>query len=252
VFGIDDAPRPDTADATFDEIGRKLAQRDYRPLALLERFRIEVLATTDPLDDPPTSRPVIPGSDRVLPTFRARPLTRRAVHRSGRRIAATGQPATFAGYLAARARRAHPIGTAPCRPTTVQELFTADLDFAVASPVRAGSAGTADAAQRAVPRAHARPDGAHERRRRLVMTIHPGFCATTAALRRLGPDTGHDILIDGVHPRHPSAAGEVRTRTYVLFTVDETVYSREIAPLPGSTQPLHRCAVVVRRPDAIR
>ncbi len=52
VFGVEDRPAPGTADRIYDRIAERLAQPDFRPRALFERFGIDVLATTDdPCDD---------------------------------------------------------------------------------------------------------------------------------------------------------------------------------------------------------
>ncbi|WP_457101925.1 glucuronate isomerase [Microbacterium sp. P5_E9] len=250
VFGIDDPFRPDTADAIYDEIGRQLALPGFRPRALLERFRIDVLATTDdPLDDL-AHHAALRGSGvktRILPTFRPDqyldPDAAQFADRVPALLAATGQPTTFAGYLAAlEARRAHFVAHgAVSTDHGVQELFTADLEAADAARLfQQVLAGTADAAQRRLFRGHmllqmARmsvDDG-------LVMTIHPGVLRnhSTTTLERLGPDTGHDIPVPtgfthGIRPLLEKYGLEPGLHV-VLFTVDETNYSREIAPLAG-------------------
>ena len=40
-------PSAETADRIYDRIAATIARPDFRRLALLDRFRIEVLATTD-------------------------------------------------------------------------------------------------------------------------------------------------------------------------------------------------------------
>ena len=52
VFGVTTPLRPSTADLVYDEIAARLAEPEFRPRALFDRFNIEVLATTEsPLDD---------------------------------------------------------------------------------------------------------------------------------------------------------------------------------------------------------
>jgi glucuronate isomerase len=73
----------------------------------------------------------------------------------------------------------------------------------------------------------------------LVMTLHPGVHRNhhTPTLQSFGPDTGHDIPVAveftrGLQPlldRFGTASGF----HLILFTLDETVFSREIAPLAG-------------------
>ncbi|MGL4257515.1 MAG: glucuronate isomerase, partial [Microbacterium sp.] len=100
--------------------------------------------------------------------------------------------------------------------------------------------GRADAAERRAFRAHmlvqmARmsvDDG-------LVMTIHPGVYRnhSSATAARFGPDSGHDIPVAteftrGLRPLLEKYGLE-RDFHLVLFAVDETTYSRELAPLAG-------------------
>ena len=250
VFGITAELGPGTADAIFDEIGVKLADPAYHPRALLERFRIEMLATTDdPLDDL-AHHAALPASEvdtRILPTFRPDvyldPHATAFRERVAALLEATAEPTTFRGYLAAlQSRREHFIRHgAVSTDHGVEELFTVDLERAEAERLFTEvMAGTADAAQRRVFRGHmlmqmARmsvDDG-------LVMTIHPGVLRnhSSATLRTLGPDTGHDIPVTtgftrGIRPLLERYGLEPGLHI-VLFTVDETTYSREIAPLAG-------------------
>ena len=74
IFGVTQRPSADNADAIYDQISAKLAEDAFRPRALLSRFGIEVLATTDdPADDLAAhaalaADPTFP--TRVIPTFR--------------------------------------------------------------------------------------------------------------------------------------------------------------------------------------
>ena len=104
------ARRAETADAIYDQLAERLAQDAYRPRALYERFRIEVLATTDdPCDDLAAhaalaADPSWPG--RVIPTFRpdrylepAQPGWADAVRGWARWPTST--PASYVGYVRA-------------------------------------------------------------------------------------------------------------------------------------------------------
>lgn len=74
IFGIDLQPSDETADDIYDAIAAALATPDFRPRALYDRFRIELLATTDdPCDDLAAharlaADPTWTGT--VVPTFR--------------------------------------------------------------------------------------------------------------------------------------------------------------------------------------
>ena len=76
IFGVTVRPSAETADQVYDQVAERLADPDFRPRALLDRFGIEVIATTDPawstLDEHARLAAELPG--RVLPTFRPDPL----------------------------------------------------------------------------------------------------------------------------------------------------------------------------------
>ncbi|WP_435527642.1 glucuronate isomerase [Microbacterium aurantiacum] len=250
VFGITTPLGHDSADEIFDDIATALARPEFRPRALFRRFGIEFLATTDdPLDDL-AEHAALAASDltgRVVPTFRPDryldPDVLAFATNVERLLAATGRPADFAGYLdALQDRRAHFIAHgAVSTDHGVEEMLTLDLDpVAAESLFRDVLSGVADAAQRRAFRAHmlvqmARmsvEDG-------LVMTIHPGVRRnhSSATLARFGPDTGHDIPVAteftrGIRPLLEKYGLE-RDFHLVLFAVDETTYSRELAPLAG-------------------
>lgn len=239
-----------TADEIYDRIADQLATPELRPRALFDRFGIEVLATTDdPLDDLAGHAALAAEGavGRVLPTFRPDryldPDAAGFVQNVERLVAVTGSPGTFAGYLAAleQRRRYFVEHGAVSADHGVEVPDTLDLapDEAEAVFARVIS-GDADAGERHAFRAHmllqmARmsvDDG-------LVMTVHAGVVRNhnTQTFRRFGPDSGHDIprrtdFVGGLRPLL-ERFGLERDLHLVLFAVDETVYSREIAPLAG-------------------
>lgn len=251
VFGIDEELGDDNADAVFDAIAARLAEPAFRPRALLDRFGIEVLATTDdPLDDLSAHRALAADPSfkgRVLPTFRPDayldPDSASFPGAIPRLLAATGQATTFNAYLRAlEQRRAHFVEHgAVSVDVGVTDPLTVDLKAHEAEQLFARVlAGNATARERAAFRGHmllqtARmsvEDG-------LVMTLHAGVHRnhSTATHRRFGADSGHDI------PVTTSFTTQLRPLLerfglepgfhLVVFTVDETVYSRELAPLAG-------------------
>lgn len=250
VLGLNPHLDASTADQVFDAIQSRLSEPQYRPRALFERFGIDVLATTDdPLDDLSRHGDVAASSlrGRVVPTFRPdRYLDPEAIDFVGdvdRLLSATGEDATFAGYLSAlEARREHFIRNgAVSADHGVERPDTFDLDADEAERLfQAAVAGTADARQRHVFRGHmllqmARMSVADG----LVMTVHAGVTRnhSTETFRRFGADTGGDIpratdFVGGLRPLL-ERFGLERDFHLVLFAVDETVYSREIAPLAG-------------------
>jgi glucuronate isomerase len=252
VLGVRVTPSAATADALFDELSERLALPESRPRALYRRFGIELLATTDdPADDLRHHRALAsdPGWDgRVVPTFRpdayldvAHPAW---PERIGRLAAAAGiEIATYDDFVAAlRDRRAYfAEHGATASDHGVERLATERLDEPAARRIFAaalrGDAGARDAAA----------FGAHmldEMARMacddgLVMQLHPGVLRDHhgPTLAAHGPNAGADIPVRGEFTRALRPLLE-RYGTHpgfrmVLFTVDETTFSRELAPLAG-------------------
>jgi glucuronate isomerase len=252
VFRISVAPSAATADSIFDEVAQRLTEPAFAPRALYERFRIEVLATTDDpcsnldahrrLGDDPTWH------GRVVPTFRPDayldPATARWPQRM-RLLAETSGTDTgdFHGYLRAlESRRAYFIEagatatdhgapdavTWPLDPAELTHLYSEAMSGVI-------SAAGAEAFRRHMLVEMARmscDDG-------LTMALHPGVLRghhqPTAAT--FGPDTGHDIptateYVRGLRPLLERFGTHPNFRL-VLFTVDETTFGREIGPLAG-------------------
>jgi len=252
IFGIVERPSADNSDKLYDVIADQLARPSHRPRALLRRFGIEVLATTDdPADDLSAHAAIAadPGiTTRVVPTFRpdrylepARPDWPEAVKRLGE--AAGIDTGTYAGYLAAlEERRRHFVAHGAFSADHGHaDAITEPLDRADAERIhRAALTGAATEAEATAFRRHmtfemARmscDDG-------LVMTLHPGVRRNhhPGTLRRFGPDTGHDIPVateytDALRPLL-SRFGTHPGLHLVLFTVDPDTFAREIAPLAG-------------------
>lgn len=250
VLGITSPLRPSTADAVYDRIAERLESPAFRPRALFERFGIEVLATTDdPLDDLDEHRRIAESGlgGRVLPTFRPDryldPDAEGFASAVEQLLGAMGQPATFAGYLAAlEDRREYFLRAgAVSADHGIEVPETFELDAGEGERLFAAVIdGSADTHDRHVFRGHmlvqmARmsvDDG-------LVMTVHAGVVRnhSSQTLRCFGPDSGHDIprntdFVRGLRPLL-ERYGLERHFHLVLFAVDETVYSRELAPLAG-------------------
>ena len=252
IFEVSVRPSAQTADAIYDQVADRLAKDGYRPRALYDRFRIQVLATTDdPCDDLSAHAALAADptwSGRVIPTFRpdrylepGQPGWRDAVTRLAE--VADLETGDYAGFVRALEARRHYFvahGAVSADHSHV-DVRTDPLEPAEAAGIfRAALASEATEAAAVALRRHlllemARmscDDG-------LVMTLHPGVRrghhGPTAAA--FGPDTGHDIPIrveftDALRPllerygTHPNLH-------LVLFTLDETVFSRELAPLAG-------------------
>jgi glucuronate isomerase len=250
LFGVELTPSASTADAIFDAISQRLAQPEFRPRSLARRFGLEVLATTDdPLDDLAVHA-MLAADDafatRVLPTFRpdayldpAHPAFADNVERLLGVEGGNG----FGGYLAAlQARREHFIRHgAVSADHGVLQPYTVALDHDSASRLfddarrgRLDEAGSREFAGHMLwQMARMSVDDG------LVMTVHAGVHRnhSSATFERFGPDTGHDIpvateFVANLHPLLESFGLDARLRL-ILFAVDETTFSREIAPLAG-------------------
>jgi glucuronate isomerase len=272
IFGVTERLGPQTADAVYDELTARIAEPEYRPRALLRRFGIEVLATTDsPTDSlehharlaadgfggqggrhPQTVAAGHGPQSRIIPTFRPDPVTdperpgwAAAVARLGELTGAdTG---SYTGYLNALARRREDFQRAGATATDHGHptALTADLDPADAARLYdrllrdAGKDGpdTGDAelfrAQMLTESARMSIDDG------LVMQLHPGAVRNHSRYlyAAFGPDTGGDIpaATDYVHALRPllDKFGDDPRLRLVLFTLDESAYSRELAPLAG-------------------
>ena len=252
VFGLREEISADTADASYDAIAAKLLEPGFRPRQLFKDFNIEVLATTDdPLDSLSSHQAIAQDPTfhgRVLPTFRpdaylniAHPTWSANVDRL---ITAAGDGATgYAGYITAleNRRRYFVDHGAVSADHGVRTPATLKLDAGDAATLfdRARS-GQATAQDRDAFEAHmmyqmARMSVADG----LVMTIHPGSFRNhhEPTFAAYGADTGHDIpfainYTEAIRPLLQDF-GTAKDFHLVLFTMDETVFSRELAPLAG-------------------
>ncbi|MES2862247.1 MAG: glucuronate isomerase [Pseudomonadota bacterium] len=251
VFGIDVRLTAETADHYYDIIDAALKTEAFRPRALFERYNIEVIATTESPLDPLEHHAAIKASGwsgKVVTAFRPDPVLDpdfEGFHANLDQLSAiTGEDArTWDGYLAAlRNRRAffaahgatstdhgHPTAkTADLSDADIRALFAR----VAASPVTPAEAELFRTHMLTEMAAMSLVDG-------LVMQIHPGSFRNHNArvFERFGRDKGADIptetnYVADLKPlldRFGSEAG----LTIILFTLDETSYARELAPLAG-------------------
>jgi glucuronate isomerase len=251
VFGLEGRLGPDTADAFYDAINSALATPAYRPRALMDRFNIECIATTEsPLDDLAHHAKLRADGwgHRVITAYRPDAVCDPEFEGFAENLTRFGEltgedTGHWAGYLAAhRARRAffaahgatstdhgHPsAATANLSRIECEQLY---------ARVRWGGASPDDAelfrAQMLTEMAKMSvADG-------LVMQIHPGSFRNhnRAVFERFGRDKGADIPMrtDYVRALKPllDAVGGERELSMILFTLDESTYARELAPLAG-------------------
>ncbi len=251
VFGVNERLSAETADAAYDQIADCLARPEFRPRALFERFGIEAIATTESaLDDLRWHRMIRESGwqGRVVTAYRPDAVVDPEFAGFAENVAQLGEltgedTATWEGYLAAhRKRRAYfkefgatssDHGHATARTEDLPQAEAAAL-FARAL-TGACTAEEADAFRGQMLTEMARmslEDG-------LVLQIHPGSFRNHSrpVLDRFGRDKGFDIptRTDYVRALRPllSAVGGDPRLTVIVFTLDETAYARELAPLAG-------------------
>jgi glucuronate isomerase len=251
VFGLPGELTPASADSYYDAIAEALRKPEYRPRALLDRFRIELISTTDSPTDSLAEHEAIqrsPLKGRVIPCFRPDPVLDPEYEGFTREVARLGEVTRedtrgVKGYLRAlesRRRRFKELGATATdhgHPTAfTTELAPAELERVFARAL----AGTASAEEAEHFRGHmllemARmsvDDG-------LVMQLHPGSFRNhnPELFKRFGRNVGADIPTPTEYVRALKPLldrfGNERRLTLILFTLDESTYARELAPLAG-------------------
>ncbi|MEO5586910.1 MAG: glucuronate isomerase [Novosphingobium sp.] len=251
AFGIEVRLNAETSDIYYDTITAALATDAFKPRALFERNGIEVIATTEsPLDTLRHHRAIRESgwSGRVITAYRPDPVIDPEfgdfAANLDRFSEATGEDCrTWRGYLAAhRQRRAffaemgatstdhgHPTARTADLPRAEVEALFAKVIF---GSFTAAEAELFRAQMLTEMAAMSCDDG-------LVMQIHPGSFRNHNAqvFAKFDRDKGADIPMrtEYVHALKPllDRFGNDHRLSLIVFTLDESVYSRELAPLAG-------------------
>ncbi|MCL6706245.1 glucuronate isomerase [Pseudomonas sp. R2.Fl] len=251
VLGCPEPLTPENADALYDHIGARLARPEFRPRALFERFGIETIATTEGALDPLDHHRKLSADGwigRVRTTYRPDAVTDPETPGFAENLRRLGEltgtdTANWDGMIEAhRIRRAEfrrygatatdhgaPSAlTADLPPHERQRL----LDGALAGTLTAPEAELFRAQMLTEMAGLSVEDG-------MTMQIHAGSRRSTdrATLAARGPNMGADIPVrtdwvgglDALLNRHGHAPG----LKVVVFTLDETTYARELAPMAG-------------------
>ncbi|MFB0613327.1 glucuronate isomerase [Aurantiacibacter poecillastricola] len=251
VFDLDVLLSAKTADSYFDTISDALQRDEFRPRALFDRFGIEVIATTENPLDTLESHARIRASDwngRVITAYRPDPVVDPEFEGFRTNLDAlsdlTGEDCTsWQGYLAAHRKRREffremgATSTDHGHPTpATADLSQAECE-ALFRKVQAAEVNPADAelfrAQMLTEMAAMSLDDG------LVMQIHPGSFRNhnPALFNRFGRDKGADIPVrtEYVRALQPLLAkhGNDPRLSLIVFTLDESTYARELAPLAG-------------------
>jgi glucuronate isomerase len=251
VFGLSVRLSADTAELYFDTITEALKGPEFRPRALFDRFGIEVIATTEsPLDTLEHHRTIRDSgwSGKVITAYRPDPVVDpefEGFHANLDGLSQlTGEDCgTWRGYLAAHRRRraffaemgatstdhGHPTAQTADLPTPEAEALFGKVASGRFTPAEAELFRAQMLTEMA---AMSQDDG-------LVMQIHPGSFRNhnRDLFVRFGRDKGADIPMrtDYVHALKPllDRFGNAADFTLILFTLDESAYARELAPLAG-------------------
>jgi glucuronate isomerase len=251
VFGVTERLTAESADRIYDRLSDCLGLPEYRPRALFERFRIEVLATTEsPIDLLPHHRSLRQSGwkGRVITAFRPDPVVDPEYEGFAANVSQLGEisredTTTWTGYLRALADRrryfaslgatstdhGHPSAATFDLPRSeVEALFRKALrgDLSPAEAERFRGQMLTEMAAMSVE------DG-------LVMQLHPGSFRNhnPHLFRTFGRDKGADIptrceYVRALKPLLDRFGNDPRL-SLILFTLDESTYARELAPLAG-------------------
>jgi len=251
VFGVSQVLSHETADEIYDQVAHSLTQPEFRPRALFDRFNIDLMATTEGALDTLEHHDKIAKSDwkgRIITTYR--PDTEidpdhPQFSENLQRLAeiTNCDTTTWNGYLDAHRNRRKVFQEHGATATDhgLCKAKTANLTAAEAEALfKSIISGTQTPEQAELFRAQmltemakmSQDDG-------MVMQIHPGSYRnhSSGVFRRFGADKGFDIprRTDYVNDLRPllDVAGHDPNFTLIVFTLDETAYGRELAPLAG-------------------
>jgi glucuronate isomerase len=251
LFGMSERLSADTADLYFDTIGEALSTPALRPRALYERFNIEVIATTDSALDTLEHHETVRASGwrgRVIPTYRPDAVVDPDFSGFQENVEKLGDIAgtdtlSWSGYLEAHRKRraffkslgatATDHGHPSARTADLSEREAASLFEDIVSGDFSAEEAELFRAQMLTEMAKMSLDDG------LVMQLHPGSLRNhnPAVHERFGRDMGADIptRTDYVRDLKPLLGryGNERNLTLILFTLDESSYGRELAPLAG-------------------
>ena len=251
VFGVDEKLTGESAQRVYDQIDAKLATPEFRPRAMFERFNIEAMSTTDAATDPLVHHQAIRKSGwkgRVVPCFRPDGVVNidnPAWRQNIKALSAVSkiEVKNYKSYIAAlESRRAifKRMG-AISTDHAAMTAFTGELSPRQAETLfRRALAGKATAEDATCFTGHMLMEMARMSiEDGLVMQLHVGSFRNHNPLiaERHGTDMGADIPIQSeftrnLRPLRAKYGNEARL-TLILFNLDESTYSRELAPIAG-------------------
>jgi glucuronate isomerase len=251
VFGIEEPLEPHSAGAIYARVEEMLATPAFAPRALLDRFRVECLSTTDAAGSSLAEHRALAELEpefRIRPTFRPDAVV--ALDAGGWRDALSelevaadrevGDYASFVEALAERRAAFKTLGATATDHAATSADTTRLADREAASLFARALAGTVSYADSRRFEAHMLNEFARmSSEDGLVMQLHVGSLRdhNGPLAARFGRDIGADIPVatDWTRGLRPllEAYGNDPALGVILFTLDESTYSRELAPLAG-------------------
>lgn len=251
VFGVEEKLCSDSAMSIYDRIAAQLQKPEFRPRAILERFNIVVLSTTDAAEARLPHHRAIRESGwpgRIIPAFRPDGVT--DISRPDWRENLTALAETtgmeidsYTKLIQALEQQRQFFKSMGATSTDhgVASPFTCELSATAAEQIfqkaLTGKANSEDAKQFT---AHMLMEMARmSTEDGLVMQIHPGSMRNhnQFVFDRFGLDKGADIPMQTEFTKNLHALlnkfGNDPRFSLILFTLDESTYSRELAPLAG-------------------
>ncbi len=252
VFGVTEQPSAENADDLYDQISAVIESPGFRPQQLLDTFNIEKISTTDPASSDLTWQKSIADQglgQRIVPTFRPDAVVYMDRNDWDKEIAGLGSASntdvsTYDGYLEALRERRLAFKSMGATASDHGHFYadTTPMDHAAASALYARRFKGEEVTPKEVHAFAANmlyrmaemacEDG-------LVMQIHPGVLRDhhRGIFEKHGQDKGFDIpfSVEYTSALRPllNAFGMEPNFRCILFTIDETVYSRELAPIAG-------------------
>jgi len=251
LFGTTEKPTGENAQRIYDHLQERLASPEYTPRSLFAAFDVEVLCTTDAATDTLEHHAALRAEGwggKVLPTFRPDAVTDLSTAGWRHNIDLLSRTSgidvvDYRSFLEALQERRSffeemgALATDHSATTPHTERLSGSEVEGIFSRALSGRADIEDAARFT---AHlllematmSAEDG-------LVMQLHAGSLRNhnTAVRRRFGLDVGADIPIAadwtrGLRTLLEERGNDPRFRL-IVFGLDESAYSRELAPLAG-------------------
>jgi len=251
VFGVSEKLSSKNAMKIYDTISRRLQTKAFLPRTLLDKFKIEVLTTTDAPGDTLEYHKKLQSAGmkgRVLPCFRPDGVVNITAKSWKSQIEALSKASgmevgSYRNYIKALENRREFFRSMGAVSTDqgVESPYTHKLSEEEAEAIfQRGLKGTATEGDANQFTANMLMEMARmSTEDGLVMQIHSGALRNhnRKIFERFGADKGADIPVQAEYTRNMSELlngfGNNPEFTVVVFTLDESTYSRELAPLAG-------------------